>query len=88
MKAFTNSKFREQVYSAVKKIPKGSVFSYKDVAHMIGRPNAYRAVGTALKCNTDPAVPCHRVIKSDGKVGEYNGLQGAKATLLKKEGAL
>ncbi|MBX4200661.1 MGMT family protein [Candidatus Parcubacteria bacterium] len=80
--------FQSKVYEAVKKIPKGMVFTYKDVAEMIGSPGAYRAVGTALKNNTDPGVPCHRVIKSNGDVGEYNGLAGRKMALLKSEGAL
>ena len=80
--------FQQKVYQAVKQIPKGTVFSYKDVAHIIGHPGAARAVGSALKKNTDPAVPCHRVIKSTGEPGGYNGLAGKTLSLLKKEGAL
>lgn len=80
--------FREDVYKIVKKIPKGKVLTYKQVAEKMGHPLAARAVGTALKHNTDKSVPCHRVIRSDGKLGGYNGINGAKAKLLKAEGYL
>ena len=77
--------FSDKVNDIVKKIPRGEMWSYKRVAAMAGRPNAYRAVGTILSKNTDPSVPCHRVIRSDGKIGEYNGIRGEKATLLAEE---
>jgi O-6-methylguanine DNA methyltransferase len=51
-----------------------------------GRPNAARAVGTILRKNSDTQIPCHRVIKSDGSIGRYNGLQGEKQKLLRREG--
>lgn len=60
--------------------------TYKEVAERIGRPNAFRAVGNVLNKNQDKKVPCHRVIRSDGKIGGYNGIQGKKEKLLKKEG--
>ncbi len=60
--------------------------SYADVALAAGSPRACRAVGTILKHNNDAEVPCHRVIRSDGMIGEYNGLQGMKAELLRREG--
>ncbi len=79
--------FAEKVYSIVKKIPKGETRTYKEVAWAIGKPSAFRAVGTALSKNTDPRVPCHRVIRSDGKIGEYNQINGpSKRELLIKEG--
>lgn len=85
MKSMT---FAERVYAVVQKIPKGQTRTYKDVAYAVGRPNAYRAVGTILSKNTDPKVPCHRVIRSDGKIGEYNQINGpSKRELLIKEGA-
>ncbi|HBY73960.1 MAG TPA: hypothetical protein DEG44_04710 [Candidatus Kerfeldbacteria bacterium] len=58
------------------------------VAQKAGQPRAYRAVGSILSKNADPSVPCHRVIKSDGSVGGYNGLLGKKKALLKAERAI
>ena len=80
--------FQSLVYTATKQIPRGQTKSYKEVAAAIGRPNAFRAVATALAKNTDKAVPCHRVILSSGKLGGYNGLRGTKERMLKKEKAL
>ena len=80
--------FKEAVYSVVREIPKGKTMTYKDVAKKIGRPGAFRAVGTALSQNYDPNIPCHRVIRSDGKTGGYNRGGDKKLALLKKEGAL
>ncbi len=79
--------FKEKVYKVVKKIPKGKVLTYKEVAKKAGSPKASRAVGTILAANTDKSVPCHRVIRSDGKIGKYNQLLGmSKEKLLKREG--
>jgi O-6-methylguanine DNA methyltransferase len=80
--------FTLRVYDVVRSIPKGQTLSYKDVARLAGRPNAFRAVGTIMSKNQDKSVPCHRVIKSDGTPGGYNGLRGEKNQLLKSEGAL
>lgn len=77
--------FAATVYEVVRQIPKGETLTYKQVAAAAGRPGAYRAVGNILNKNQDPNVPCHRVIKSDGTVGGYNGLQGEKERLLKQE---
>ena len=82
------NKFQEKVYRVVKKIPRGKVLTYKEVAEKIGRPRAFRAVGRVLSKNKDPKVPCHRVIRSDGKVGGYREGAEKKKALLKKEGAL
>lgn len=78
--------FKERVYQCVQNIPKGTVASYKEIAYCAGKPGAARAVGTLMARNSDPSVPCHRVIKSNGEIGEYNGLKGEKIKLLKKEG--
>ncbi len=79
--------FKEKVLGVVKQIPNGSVLTYKQVAKKAGNEKASRAVGTLMAKNQDKSVPCHRVIRSDGKVGEYNGLQGkSKLKLLKQEG--
>lgn len=80
--------FRKKVLAVVKKIPKGKTLSYKEVAAKSGHPMAARAVGAIMRTNSDKSVPCHRVIKSDGTLGGYNGLQGKKLALLKAEGAL
>jgi len=81
--------FRERVYECVKLIPTGRVSTYKDIANLLGEPNSCRAVGQALKTNPfSPVVPCHRVIKSDGKVGGFQGTPNSKekVMMLEKEG--
>jgi len=81
--------FQNQVYTVVKKIPKGKVLTYKEVATRAGKPKASRAVGTVLSKNFDPKIPCHRVIRSDGRIGNYNrGGAKAKLKILKQEGYL
>ncbi len=80
--------FQEAVYDVVAKIPKGSFMTYKEVAVKIGKPNASRAVGTVLSKNFNPDIPCHRVIRSDGKMGGYNrGGITNKRIILEEEGA-
>ncbi|MFH1894939.1 MAG: MGMT family protein [Patescibacteria group bacterium] len=78
--------FREKVYSVVGKIPKGKILTYKKAAELAGSPWAYRAVGNILNKNKDPKIPCHRVIRSNGKVGGYNKGVDKKAFLLRQEG--
>ncbi len=79
--------FREKVLEVVRNIKKGETMTYKEVAKSAGSPRAFRAVGSVMKSNYDKTVPCHRVVKSDGSVGEYNrGGPEAKLKLLKKEG--
>lgn len=81
--------FKDAVYEVVSKIPKGRFMTYKEVAVKIGKPNASRAVGTVLSKNFDSKIPCHRVIRSDGRMGGYNrGGIAKKLALLKKEGAI
>jgi methylated-DNA-[protein]-cysteine S-methyltransferase len=81
--------FAERVRDAVRQIPKGQTRSYGEVAKAIGHPGAARAVGTIMKNNYDPTVPCHRVVRSDGKIGAYNrGGPAEKTRLLREEGAL
>ena len=78
--------FQRKVLEVVKTIPYGETKSYKWVAERMGKPRAARAVGQALKRNPYPKViPCHRVIRSDGKLGGYSkGIQ-KKKRLLKEE---
>lgn len=71
--------FEWQVLKATMQIPVGETRSYKWVAEKIGRPNAVRAVGQALRKNPYPVIiPCHRVIKSDGNLGWYGGKKDPK----------
>jgi O-6-methylguanine DNA methyltransferase len=78
--------FKEKVFEVVKKIPKGKVLTYKEVAKLAGRPKAWRAVGNILSKNKDPKIPCHRVIRSDGKIGGFRLGSKVKKKLLEKEG--
>ena len=82
------SDFSKKVYGVVKKIPKGKVLTYKEVAKKAGRPKASRAVGNILNKNHDASIPCHRVIRSDGKLGGYNKGVEAKRKILRSEGYL
>ena len=64
--------FQLSVWKALTKIPKGQTESYSSLASKIGVPGAARAVGTACKLNPIPLlIPCHRVIKQDGSIGEF-----------------
>lgn len=78
--------FKQKVLNIVSKIPKGSVMTYKEVATKAGSPNASRAVGSIMKSNYDSNIPCHRVIKSNGEVGEYNRGKYEKVRKLREEG--
>lgn len=79
--------FADRVRGAVRQIPKGETRSYGEVAKAIGYAGAGRAVGTVMKNNYDPSIPCHRVIRSDGNIGAYNrGGPKEKKRLLKAEG--
>jgi len=78
--------FTEQCYILLKKVPKGKVTTYKELAHALGT-NAYRAVGTAMKKNQNaPKIPCHRVVNSNGLLGGYAFGINKKIQILKKEG--
>ena len=81
------TEFEKAVLVATFKIPKGKVSTYKEIAKKIGRPRAYRAVGNALHKNPlAPIVPCHRVVRSDGKFGGEEKGAGSRRNLLQKEG--
>ena len=80
--------FEEKVYTVVKKIRPGEVRTYAWVAKKSGRPAAARAVGNALNKNPFPIiVPCHRVVHSDGSIGEYAFGKDLKSKLLEIENA-
>lgn len=82
------TKFQQKILNIVRRIPKGQVLTYQQVARKAGRPKAYRAVGNILNKNFDPQIPCHRVIRSDGKIGGYNRGKNQKKKLLLQEGFL
>ena len=80
--------FGKKIYAVVRRIPKSKTLTYKEVACRAGRPGAYRAVGNILSTNHDPTIPCHRVIRTDGKPGGYNRGARMKIRRLRKEGAI
>ena len=85
------TKFQLKVWNYLKKIPKGKVKTYSDVAKAIGKPLAARAVANAIGKNPNPPkIPCHRVIRSDGSLGGYSGKGGIrqKRYLLRSENVL
>ena len=91
MKKLNGTKFQISVWREIKKIPKGQTKTYKDIALALKKPKSSRAVANA--CGKNPLlieIPCHRVIRSDGKLGGYSGKGGMKQKrkLLKEEGAL
>ena len=91
MKKLSGTKFQISVWKEIKKIPKGQTKTYKDIALALKKPKSSRAVANA--CGKNPLlieIPCHRVIRSDGKLGGYSGKGGMnqKRKLLKEEGAL
>lgn len=79
--------FTEKVHDVVKKIPKGKVLTYAEVAKKAGNPKGARSVGTIMSKNFNLEIPCHRVIRSDGKIGDYNrGGAKVKERILREEG--
>ena len=89
MRNLNGTEFQKMVWAEIKKIPKGKTISYKQLAIKIGKPKAYRAVANA--CARNPlleTIPCHRVIRGDGKMGGYMGEKGIerKKRLLESEG--
>jgi methylated-DNA-[protein]-cysteine S-methyltransferase len=81
--------FQINVWEEIKKIPKGSVKTYKEIANILGNPKSARAVANACGRNPYlPIIPCHRVIRSDRYLGGYSGKGGVekKKELLINEG--
>jgi O-6-methylguanine DNA methyltransferase len=79
--------FAEKVRDLVRKIPKGKTMTYKQVAAKAGNAKAARAVGAVMRTNYDPSVPCHRVVHSNGTIGNYNrGGSERKREILTEEG--
>lgn len=88
MRCTIMSQFKDKVFEITKAIPEGETLTYGEVARRAGKPGAARAVGAVLKTNFDPAIPCHRVIKSDGTLGGYNRGAENKKKILTKEKAI
>ncbi len=79
--------FETAVFSALAVVPWGTAVSYRDLAAAAGHPNAYRAVGSTMARNELPVIlPCHRVVKNDGRLGYYGDDPSWKARLLELEG--
>ena len=77
----------ELVYKKLTKVPEGNVTTYSELAKAVGLKNGQRAIGQIMKKNPFPVIiPCHRVVKSDGKVGGYAYGVKVKTNMLKKEG--
>lgn len=82
------SQFQQDVWSALRRIPAGSTWTYAQLADAAGHPGAARAVGAANGANPVAVfVPCHRVVPATGGVGGYAGGPSRKAWLLRHEGA-
>lgn len=78
--------FQRRVWQELRRIPAGATASYGEVARRIGKPRSARAVARACATNPLPlAVPCHRVVRSDGKLGGYRGGIERKRALLERE---
>jgi O-6-methylguanine DNA methyltransferase len=86
MKAPARSDFAARVLSVVRRIPRGRVATYGDVAAIAGRPGAARAVGNIMRTCGRPDVPCHRVVAAEGRLGGYGGSETVKRALLIEEG--
>ena len=79
--------FNEKVWQKLKKIPKGKVATYGQIAKAVRSPKAFRVVGNACNKNPDaPKTPCHRVVSSDGLLGGYAHGSVRKIRLLEREG--
>ena len=81
--------FQKKVWQELRRLPRGSTISYRELAARVGHPKASRAVGQANAVNPVPIiVPCHRVISADGRLGGYSSGPERKRWLLRHEGAL
>jgi methylated-DNA-[protein]-cysteine S-methyltransferase len=85
--SLVTSPFQRRALTRLRDVPPGSVVTYQGLAAAIGSPSSQRAVGTSMATNPLPIyVPCHRVIKSDGRIGSYGGGAANKLKLLRAEG--
>ncbi|MFH1770840.1 MAG: MGMT family protein [archaeon] len=80
--------FEEKIYSKLRKVPRGRVTTYKELARAV-KSKGYRAVGQAMHKNPyAPQVPCHRVVSSNGGIGGFASGIKKKIAMLKEEGVL
>ena len=82
--------FKEKIYNALKTVPKGYLTTYKELAKAVNS-KAYRVVGSLMKKNEHPKeIPCYKVVKSNGSIGNYSAKGGIKRKieLLRKDGIL
>ena len=84
---FDKTEFERKVLVVTYRIPHGKISTYKRIAEKIGKPKAYRAVANALHKNPlHPVVPCHRVVRSDGKFGGERNAAASRRKQVEKEG--
>ena len=77
----------KKIYKKLLEVPEGKITTYGELAKAVGIKNGQRAVGRIMHKNPYPGIiPCHRVVKSDGKVGGYAFGQQVKINMLSKEG--
>lgn len=80
-------KLDKKIYKKLLEVPEGKITTYGELAKAVGLKNGQRAVGRIMNKNPYPVIiPCHRVVKSDGKVGGYGYGQDVKINMLTKEG--
>jgi methylated-DNA-[protein]-cysteine S-methyltransferase len=85
--SLVDSEFQRRALTRLRAVPPGAVISYQGLAAALGHPDAQRAIGNTMASNPIPIfVPCHRVIKSDGSIGNYGGGVQRKIILLRTEG--
>lgn len=85
--SLVDSEFQRRALTRLRAVPPGAVISYQGLAAALGHPDAQRAIGNTMASNPIPIfVPCHRVIKSDGSIGNYGGGVQRKIVLLRTEG--
>ena len=82
------SEFARRVFASVRRIPRGRVATYGDIAALAGRPRAHRAVGTLMRQAADPSLPAHRVVAAGGRLGGFGGRPDVKAQRLRAEGLI
>lgn len=81
------TEFQDRVLRLVSRVPRGRVTTYKELARSLGKPRAYRTIANVLARNPRPVeIPCHRVVRSDGRVGGYSLGAERKVALLNEEG--
>jgi len=85
--SLVESEFQRRTYVSLRKVPPGAVITYHGLAATVGHPDSPRAIGNTMASNPVPIfVPCHRVIRSDGTIGNYGGGVDNKIKLLRAEG--